>query len=675
MENYQSIYISNLISIVVLFVTWIFAAVTVSSLVRRKTGKGLRLTARLSLLALVAITGLIIWRGALLSQLAGASLELLATNFLVSFIFLLPPLIMAFLWGGPPLWKIAATAPGPNPSEPRVELAAPEIAVPFQMGLVGAGLALFIQQAAPSITLMVLCGVAWLAFGAWAWWRQSIFSQRIEQNGVKAIPRFWPRFARRGGVVLAFVAALGLVAGTALATSRLPDRYSMNMMPDGQPMVMAPGAKMLNVNELTGPRDGTPDKKFTLVAQKAQVKLASGQTVEAWTYNGQLPGPELRVKLGDLVEVTLQNKDIAEGVTIHWHGVKVPNAEDGVAGMTQDAVRPGQSFVYRFRATETGTYWYHSHQVSDDAVKKGLFGAFIVDPASAAPGEANDMTILSHTWPTNSGSVLAFGPASLERKTVAPGSEVRLRLINTDNGARDFSLTGTTFRVASIDGADLNQPGDLDRARLVLAAGGRYDLRFTMPNGPVLLNSGGANLFLSADGQGEIVPAKTISDFNPASYGKSTGGTVTLDSHFDREYTFDLEGGLGFYNGGFNTIWLINGQTFPNTPPLVVREGDLVKITFVNRTVQNHPMHPHGHKMLVLSRNGQPVSGSPWWSDTLNVAPGEIITVALKADNPGLWMDHCHNLDHASAGMVMHLMYDNVMTPYEVGPATPNNPE
>ena len=86
-------------------------------------------------------------------------------------------------------------------------------------------------------------------------------------------------------------------------------------------------------------------------------------------------------------------------------------------------------------------------------------------------------------------------------------------------------------------------------------------------------------------------------------------------------------------------------------------------------------MHPHGHKMLVLSRNGQAVSGSPWWTDTLNVAPGEIITVALKADNPGLWMDHCHNLEHAASGMVMHLMYNNVMTPYQVGPASGNDPE
>jgi FtsP/CotA-like multicopper oxidase with cupredoxin domain len=106
-----------------------------------------------------------------------------------------------------------------------------------------------------------------------------------------------------------------------------------------------------------------------------------------------------------------------------------------------------------------------------------------------------------------------------------------------------------------------------------------------------------------------------------------------------------------------------------------VREGDLVKTTFVNRSFMDHPMHLHGHHVLVLSRNGERVSGSPWWSDTLNVAPGESYEVAFRADNPGIWMDHCHNLDHAAEGMTMHLGYEGVTTPFEAGRATGNRPE
>jgi FtsP/CotA-like multicopper oxidase with cupredoxin domain len=108
---------------------------------------------------------------------------------------------------------------------------------------------------------------------------------------------------------------------------------------------------------------------------------------------------------------------------------------------------------------------------------------------------------------------------------------------------------------------------------------------------------------------------------------------------------------------------------------IMVHEGDLVKVTFVNRSLEDHPMHPHGHTLLVLSRNGKRVSGSPWWTDTLNVAPGETYEVAFRADNPGVWMDHCHNLGHAAAGMTMHLAYYGVTDPFRAGRATGNDPE
>ena len=103
--------------------------------------------------------------------------------------------------------------------------------------------------------------------------------------------------------------------------------------------------------------------------------------VDALTFDGRSPGPELRVRQGDLVEVTLVNDDIAQGVTIHWHGVDVPNAEDGVAGVTQDAVLPGERYVYRFRAEQVGTFWYHTHQASSKEVRRGLFGAIVIEPA------------------------------------------------------------------------------------------------------------------------------------------------------------------------------------------------------------------------------------------------------------------------------------------------------
>jgi FtsP/CotA-like multicopper oxidase with cupredoxin domain len=108
---------------------------------------------------------------------------------------------------------------------------------------------------------------------------------------------------------------------------------------------------------------------------------------------------------------------------------------------------------------------------------------------------------------------------------------------------------------------------------------------------------------------------------------------------------------------------------------LHVEQGDLVRTTFINRTTADHPMHLHGHHMLVLSRNGNRSTGSPWWTDTLNVGPGEQYVVAFRADNPGIWMDHCHNLQHAADGFVVHLAYRGVGEVYQIGSDAPNKPE
>ena len=109
------------------------------------------------------------------------------------------------------------------------------------------------------------------------------------------------------------------------------------------------------------------------------------------TFDGHVPGPELRVRQGDLVEVTILNRDVDTGVSIHWHGVDVPNAEDGVSGVTQNAVPPGGRHVYRFRVDQVGTFWYHTHQASAREVKRGLFGAFVVEPRQSQPPRSLDM--------------------------------------------------------------------------------------------------------------------------------------------------------------------------------------------------------------------------------------------------------------------------------------------
>ncbi|WP_432989454.1 multicopper oxidase family protein [Dactylosporangium sp. CA-233914] len=411
------------------------------------------------------------------------------------------------------------------------------------------------------------------------------------------------------------------------------------------------------------PGDGTV-RRFTLTARTATITLSSGRRVQAWTFDGQVPGPPITAVEGDLVEVTLRNVDIRAGVTLHWHGYDVPAGEDGVPGMTQDAVMPGQEFVYRFVADQVGTYWYHTHEVSDRGVRMGLYGTLVVTPrGDPAPGL--DTTVAVHTL----AGVTVLGSADQPvRQRVAPGTQVRLRLVNTDNTPHRFTLAGTVYRLVAADGNDLNSPGDLTRAGLRLPAGGRYDLAFRAPDHPVALlvdndRAGGLRLAPEADG-GPAMAEDTAGwpELDLARYGTPAATPFDVHSRFDRHFTLVLDRGVALSGARPRYAYTVNGRAFPSIPTEVVRQGDLVRFTVVNRGRDTHPWHLHGHRVLVLARDGRAPTGSPLWLDTFDVRPGEVWDVAFRATNPGLWMNHCHNLSHADQGMMLHLAYEGFGT-------------
>jgi FtsP/CotA-like multicopper oxidase with cupredoxin domain len=484
------------------------------------------------------------------------------------------------------------------------------------------------------------------------------------------------------------VSVLGLLLVAAVAwigwlwyDSRLPDTYSVmefgvadfggGNAPASAGQALHHVAGGVSVADLRGPT-GTPDERFTLTAESATVRLASGRTIDALTFDGQVPGPELHVREGDLVQVTLVNRDIAGGVTIHWHGVDVPNADDGVAGVTQDAVLPGERYVYRFRPRQVGTFWYHTHQASAKQVRRGLFGALVIEPRRRASGL--DIALVSHTF----GSTPTLNASDrVERRAVSPGTPVRLRLVNSDGTPRRFILSGTPFRVVALDGTDLNAPSLLENVSVEVAGGGRSDLAFTMPPRPVLLSEENTVVGLALSPDGSAIPPVPPAgpDFDPLAYGRRAPTPFDLSSRFDRRFQLTIGRKPGFLDGRPGLQWTIDGKIFPRVPAFLVRTGDLVDITIANHTGSVHPMHLHGHHLLVLSRSGLPSSGSPWWIDTLNVKPHETYEVAFRADNPGIWMDHCHNLTHAAKGLTMHVAYIGVTTPFKTGDAAGNQPE
>jgi FtsP/CotA-like multicopper oxidase with cupredoxin domain len=273
--------------------------------------------------------------------------------------------------------------------------------------------------------------------------------------------------------------------------------------------------------------------EFTLTASEFDWELMADVPVRVWGYSGQMPGPEMRVREGDTVRVTLKN-ELPVPTTIHWHGINVPNAMDGVAGLNQEPVKPGETFTYEFTATPAGTRWYHSHTDPALQVPMGLYGALIVEPHQPEATYDRDYTFMLAEWDTELTPGVAAGTDPI--------------------GPKDAMLRG----------------GEL-----------------------------GADLFL------------------------------------------------------------VNGKMHGAIPPLMVAEGERVLIRLIHTGAIPHPIHTHGHSFQIVATDGNPVPEvARLTKDTVLIGPAERYDLAFVADNPGVWMVHCHIEHHMANGMMTTIWYD-----------------
>ena len=491
---------------------------------------------------------------------------------------------------------------------------------------------------------------------------------RLSERWAALRTRGWGALRRRPRTWIAVAATLAIVLplGWMWQSSLLPDTYDMTEMGyadwGGGP-----------VDEHHGMGHGTPVKDLVADPTRtadAQETLTVRRDGDGYTVNGTSPGPVLEATVGDLVEVRLVNENVDVGITLHWHGVDVPNAVDGVAGVTQDAVGQGEDHVYRFVADRPGTYWYHSHQVSHEQVQSGLFGALVVHPRDSDSTVLERLAVL-HRY--DRGPTLN-GAGDTTTVDAEPGQPVRLRVVNTDNGLAPLWVTGTTYRVLAVDGTDVNEPSEIDGEKYVLPAGGRVDLGFVVPDGGVRVDFAGTTSMVFGDDPSDgatTVPDKTV---DLLSYGEPAD--LGFDpTRPDRRFDYRIGRRPGFLDGRPGLWWTVNGHLFPDVPMYMVSEGDVIVFRIENDSPDSHPMHLHGHHGVVLSRDEKAASGSPWWVDSVEVGVGETMEIAFVADNPGIWMDHCHNLPHAAEGLVAHLMYTGVTSSYRVGGEPGNEPE
>jgi FtsP/CotA-like multicopper oxidase with cupredoxin domain len=434
---------------------------------------------------------------------------------------------------------------------------------------------------------------------------------------------------------------------------------------------------------------------------------------DVWAYNTTVPGSVLRLRQGEAVRIIVENR-LDEDTTVHWHGIRVPNAMDGVPGLTQPPIKPDESFTYAFTPPDAGTFWYHPHQNSLEQLGRGLAGAVVVaerepvavdrdllwfladwrltSDAQIAPGFGNSMEAAMSGRIGN--TVTVNGAVSLE-EPVRASERIRLRLVNGAL-ARIMALRFEGHRpvIMAIDGQPCD-PHEPEGGRILLGPAMRVDLMLDMQGEPGRRYRVVDDFYddlsyqLTQLAYDERPPVRAHPLDSPVALARDPLPEPDLASAERRQLT--LQGGMmgadamsgmggmmsmgammgagamsgmggmmsmgGMMGMGQGAVWAINGTSMTGdghagmAPAFTIPRGRSVVLTLRNETAWWHPMHLHGHSVRVLSRNGAAVPHRQW-QDTVLMAPKETIEAAFVADNPGDWMLHCHVLDHQMAGLM-----------------------
>ncbi len=411
---------------------------------------------------------------------------------------------------------------------------------------------------------------------------------------------------------------------------------------------------------------------YQLIAAPVDVELVAGHVTPAWGYGGQAPGLELRCRQGERLRVRFINH-LPEASTIHWHGIRLPIAMDGVPYVSQLPVLPGEYFDYSFVVEDAGSYWYHPHLSSSEQLGRGLVGPLIIEEREPS-GFRHERTLVLKTWAVDEqGAFTAFsvpreaarggtlGRLSTVNGVHAPrielpaGEIVRLRLLNLDNTATyRLNLPGAEARIYAIDGHPVT-PRPLGR-EYWLGAGMRLDLAVRVPaagselslrNGPLRLAT-----LVSQPTESSTADWPPALPANPvAEPDLQQAETLRFNFEWSAELSGNLEQGAAY------KLWQINGQawdiadkTCADRPIATLQLGKHYIFELRNMTQYQHPIHLHGMAFKVLDSDRRQII--PYFTDTYLLGKNERARIAFVADNPGVWMFHCHVIDHMETGLM-----------------------
>ncbi len=453
-------------------------------------------------------------------------------------------------------------------------------------------------------------------------------------------------------------------------------------------LIKATGAAAFFGHPLTQSWAAVQVDKLVLNAEpQQQLWLPDGDKTKIWGYSQNV----IRLQQYQPVAITLHNK-LEESTSVHWHGMRVDNAMDGVTGLTQEPVEPGESFVYRLTPKDAGTYWAHAHHNTYRQLALGLYTPVVVAEVKPYPVDQDLLFVADdwllgrdrqidtasfedvHAWAHGGrmGNFLTVNRQNLPEFEVIAGQRIRLRVLNTANSRiLNFEFPDVNVMLIAKDGQPLQNPVSL-KGVLTLAPAERYDLVVDIPTDtqgllPIYERSG-KQPYLAANWKitgRENIP--TLPEVSPL----PSNPLPQRDFKVTKKVRLNMEGGAmgrlqaAVYQGKKMSVdeliqnrqaWTFNGvANMPEQPLETLKPGDGVEIELVNDTRWAHAMHLHGHHFLALND----FTDDLIWQDTILVAPGETKTIRFVAESVGRWLLHCHMIEHQVSGMVTYLAVED----------------